>query len=282
MGPNQTPASTYKLQAIDRAVALLDLLRRSDVPLGLTDVSRQLQMHKSTAQRFLRVLQTHHLVSCRTDGRYHLGLHLRDLGERALEQFDIRDRALPYFRVLVDELKETGHLCVMRRNVIVYLDKISPVRSVCQTSRIGLTNPIHCTAVGKSMLAFSSPEEREAILATLIFKRMTKKTHLNQASLIKDLHITRRRGYALDDEEIEDGVRCVGAPILNSEGRAIAAISISGPTFRVTRSKVPAIARRIIASCEEISHSLGYETKKQILTAKRSSFDVKEDNEKEV
>lgn len=219
-------------------------------------------MHKSTAQRFLRVLEAHHLVSCRTDGRYHLGLHLRDLGDRALEQFDIRDRALPYFRVLVDELKETGHLCVIRRNAIVYLDKISPVRSVCQTSRIGLTNPIHCTAVGKSMLAFVNPEEREAILATLTFERMTKNTHLNQASLVKDLHMTRRRGYALDDEEIEDGVRCVGAPILNSEGRAIAAVSISGPTFRLTRSKVPTIARRIISCCDQISHSLGYKTKK--------------------
>ena len=256
--------NTYKLQAIDRAVALLDLLGRSDVPLGLTDVSRLLGMHKSTAQRFLRVLEGHHLVSCRTDGRYHLGLHLRDLGDRALEQFDIRDRAMPYFRVLVDDIKEIGHLCVMRRNTIVYLDKISPVRSVCQTSRVGLTNPIYCTAVGKAMLAFSSPEERDAILSTLTFQRITKNTHTNQGSLVKDLHMVRSRGYALDDEEIEDGVRCVGAPILNSEGRAIAAISISGPTFRMTRTKVPVIAKKVIECCDQITRSLGYETRKRI------------------
>ena len=87
----RVPGNTYKLQAIDRAVALLNLLGHSHVPLGLTDVSRQLGMHKSTTQRFLRVLEGHHLVSCRTDGRYHLGLHLRDLGDPALDQFDIRD-----------------------------------------------------------------------------------------------------------------------------------------------------------------------------------------------
>src|SRR5206468_5718467 len=110
-------------------------------------------------------------------------------------------------------------------------------RGVCQTSRIGLSNPIHCTAVGKAMLAFSGPAERDAILGKLSFERHTPRTHVNHATLLKDLHMTRRRGYALDDEEIEEGVRCVGAPILNSEGRPIAAISISGPSFRLTLAK---------------------------------------------
>ncbi len=264
----RAPTAAYKLQAIDRAVVLMDLLGRSDVPLNLTDISTRLKLHKSTTQRFLRVLQAHHLVSCRTDGRYHLGLRLHDLGGRALEQFDIRDRALPYFRALVEDVKETGHLCVMRRNAIVYLDKISSARSVCQTSRIGLSNPIHCTSVGKAMLAFCSPDERDAILATLTFERRTAKTHLSHVSLLKDLHMTHRRGYAVDDEEIEDGVRCVGAPILNSEGRPIAAISLSGPSFRMTRAKLPSIARKIIACCAEISHSLGYENSHAITAIK--------------
>jgi len=256
-GLNGAPGA-YKLQAIDRAVVLLDLLRRHDGPLSLTEISNELGLHKSTTQRFLRVLEGHHLVICRTDGRYHLGLRLHDLGERALEQFDIRDRALPYFRALVDELDETAHLCVMRRNTIVYLDKVSPARGVCQTSRIGLSNPIHCTALGKAMLAHSSPAERETILARLTFERYTGKTILSPAALHKDLDATRRRGYAVDDEEIEEGVRCVGAPILNSEGRPIAAISISGPSFRITLAKVPGIARKIQACCGAISESLGY------------------------
>ena len=146
----------------------------------------------------------------------------------------------------------------MRRNTIVYLDKISPSRGVCQTSRVGLSNPIHCTAVGKAMLAHSSPAEREVILARLTFERFTAKTILTPAALHRDLDATRRRGYAVDDEEIEDGVRCIGAPIMNSDGRPIAAVSISGPSFRLTMPRVPGLARKIQACCAAISESLGY------------------------
>jgi DNA-binding IclR family transcriptional regulator len=256
----QGTADTYKLQAIDRAVVLLDLLGRSDVPMSLTAISTQLNLHKSTVQRFLRVLEGHHLVNFNTNGRYTLGLRLNDLGNQALQQFDIRDRALPHFRMLVAEIKETGHLCVMQRNAVVYLDKIAPTRSVCMTSRIGMTNPIHCTSVGKALLAFSSPEVREDVLAHIKYERLTQKTHINRRTLLRDLDIVQRRGYALDDEEIEEGVRCIGAPILNGNGRPVAAISLSGPTFRITMQKVPSIARRLVSCCSDISHSLGYST----------------------
>jgi DNA-binding IclR family transcriptional regulator len=156
-------------------------------------------------------------------------------------------------------VKETGHLCVMRRNAIVYVDKISSEQSVCQTSRVGLSNPIHCTSVGKATLNFCGPEECDAILATLTSERRTCKTHSSYVSLLKGLHMTRRRGYAMDDEVIEDRVRCVGAPILNSEGKPLAVISLSGPSFRMTRVKVPSIARKIAACCAAISHWLEHE-----------------------
>ena len=255
----QSTSGTYKLQAIDRTVVLLDLLGRSDAPMSLTAISTQLNLHKSTVQRFLRVLEGHHFVSFNTHGRYTLGLRLNDLGNQALQQFDVRDRALPHFRMLVAEIKETGHLCVMQRNAVVYLDKIAPTRSVCMTSRIGMTNPIHCTSVGKALLAFSSPEVQENILANIKYERLTPKTHTSRRALVRDLEMIQRRGYALDDEEIEEGVRCIGAPILNTNGRPIAAISLSGPTFRITMQKVPSIAKRLVSCCTDISHSLGYQ-----------------------
>ena len=108
------------------------------------------------------------------------------------------------------------------------------------------------------MLAHSSPAEREVILARLTFERFTAKTILTPAALHRDLDATRRRGYAVDDEEIEDGVRCIGAPIMNSDGRPIAAVSISGPSFRLTMPRVPGLARKIQACCAAISESLGY------------------------
>jgi DNA-binding IclR family transcriptional regulator len=254
----QDTSGTYKLQAIDRAVVLLDLLSRSDAPMSLTTISSQLSLPKSTVQRFLRVLEGHHFVNFNTNGRYTLGLRLNDLGNQALQQFDIRDRARPHFRMLVSDIKETGHLCILQRNVVVYVDKIAPTRSICMTSRIGMTNPIHCTSVGKAMLAFSSNEVRENILANIHYERLTSKTHTTRKALMRDLEMIRRRGYALDDEEIEEGVRCIGAPILDSDGHPLAAISVAGPTFRITTQKVPAIAKRIVSCCASISHSLGY------------------------
>jgi DNA-binding IclR family transcriptional regulator len=256
----QGSSDTYKLQAIDRAVVLLDLLGRSETPMSLTSIATQLNLHKSTVQRFLRVLEGHHLVNFNTNGRYTLGLRLNDLGNQALQQFDVRDRALPHFRMLVAEIKETGHLCIMQRNAVVYLDKIAPTRSVCMTSRIGMTNPIHCTSVGKALLAFSSNEVKENILANIKFEKLTTKTHTSRKTLLRDLELIQRRGYALDDEEIEEGVRCIGAPILNNNGRPVAAISLSGPTFRITMQKVPTIAKRIVSCCSDISRSLGYST----------------------
>ena len=250
--------ATYKLQAIDRTFVLLDLLMRSHSPLHLSEIAAQLSLHKSTALRFLRVLEGHHAVCRRVDGSYHLGLRLNDFGERALQQFDARDRALPCFRRHVAEIQETGHLCVLRKNAVVYLYKISPVRSVSMTSRIGQTNPIHCTSVGKVMLAYSDPEVRDDILADIKYVKLTPKTHCNRISLLRELAIIRERGYAIDDEEIELGVRCVGAPILNSDGFPVAAISVSGPTSRITQQKVPLVAKRLITCCADISKSMGY------------------------
>ncbi|OJV44009.1 MAG: hypothetical protein BGO25_12850 [Acidobacteriales bacterium 59-55] len=249
---------TYKVQSIDRAVAMLNLLARSDVPMSLTTISTQLQLHKSTVQRVLRVLEGHHFVSFNANGRYTLGLRLNDLGNRALQQFNVRDRALPHFRMLVAEIMETGHLCVMQGDAVVYLDKIAPSRSVCMTSRIGKTNPVHCTSVGKALLAFSSSELQEKILADIKYERLTPKTHANRKALLRDLEVIRRRGYAIDDEEIEEGVRCIGAPILNADGQPVAAISLSGPTFRMTMHRVPAIAKRLVSCCADISKTLGY------------------------
>lgn len=136
--------------------------------------------------------------------------------------------------MLVAEIMETGHLCVMQGDAVVYLDKIAPSRSVCMTSRIGKTNPVHCTSVGKALLAFSSSELQKKILTDIKYERLTPKTHANRKALLRDLEAIRRRGYAIDDEEIEEGVRCIGAPILNAEGQPVAAISLSGPTFRMT------------------------------------------------
>ncbi len=153
------PQGTYKVQALDRAFAVLDLLGESETPLGLAQVASSLQLHKSTAHRFLMVLERHRMVERTANGKFRLGLRLFDFGNRAIEQYDLRDRAQPHLRRLVAETEETAHLCILEAARVIYIDKIEPARSVRMITRIGASNPVHCTSVGKAILAFL-PEER--------------------------------------------------------------------------------------------------------------------------
>ena len=240
------PQGTYKVQALDRAFAVLDLLGESDTPLGLAQVAASLQLHKSTAHRFLMVLERHRMVERTASGKFRLGLRLFDLGNRAIEQYDLRDRAQPHLRRLVAETEETAHLCILEGAHVIYIDKIEPARSVRMITRIGASNPVHCTSVGKAMLAFL-PEERFAdVLRRIRFERFTHRTISTAEALRAEIEKTRRRGYAVDDEELEEGLRCIAVPVLDAQRLPVAAVSVSGPSFRVTAQKLPSIANHLL------------------------------------
>src|ERR1700683_4362281 len=208
------PQGTYKVQALDRAFAVLDLLGESDTALGLAQVASSLQLHKSTAHRFLMVLERHRMVERTSSSKFRLGLRLFDLGNRAIEQYDLRDRAQPHLRRLVAETEETAHLCILEQARVIYIDKIEPARSVRMITRIGASNPVHCTSVGKAMLSFLPPERASEILKPVRFERFTHRTIATPEALRTEMEKTRRRGYAVDDEELEEGLGCVVVQIL--------------------------------------------------------------------
>ena len=170
------PQGTYKVQALDRAFAVLDLLGESETPLGLAQVAASLQLHKSTAHRFLMVLERHRMVERTVNGKFRLGLRLFDFGNRAIEQYDLRDRAQPHLRRLVAETEETAHLALLEAARVIYIDKIEPTRSVRMITRIGASNPVHCTSVGKAILAFLPPERANEVLRRVRFERLTTRT----------------------------------------------------------------------------------------------------------
>ncbi len=251
---------TYKVQALDRAFAVLDLLGESELPLGLAQVATSLQLHKSTAHRFLMVLEKHRMVERTPNGKFRLGLRLYDYGNRAIEQYDLRERAQPHLRRLVSETEETAHLCVLESARAIYIDKIEPARSVRMTTRIGASYPVHCTSVGKAMLAFL-PEDRAAeIIKRLRFERHTHRTIASPEALRTELEKIRRRGYAVDDEELEEGLRCIAVPVRDARGHPVAAVSVSGPSFRVTAQKLPSIANFLAQCVRGISLDMGYIT----------------------
>ncbi len=258
---NAAPRSPYQVQVLDRALAILDTLSAEGPDLSLGDISERLELHKSTAHRLIMVLERHKLIERNSvNGRYRLGLKLFELGTRAVSQLDLRERARPSLERLVLETSETVHLCILDDSEVVYLDKVEPTRSVRMATSVGRRNPAHCTAVGKAIMAYLPESQVEAIIRKQGMKAMTANTITSFAELKKELSIIRERGYAIDNEEIEEGVRCVGCVVRNFSGEPLAAISISAPAFRLTKEKVKSLSQPVVAAANALSMELGFKT----------------------
>jgi DNA-binding IclR family transcriptional regulator len=141
---------------------------------------------------------------------------------------------------------------------VIYIDKIEPARSVRMITRIGASNPVHCTSVGKAILAFLPEERITDILSRLRFDRYTSRTITTVEALRAEIEKTRRRGYAVDDEEFEEGLRCIAVPVLDAQRLPVAAVSVSGPSFRVTAQKLPSIASHLLQCVRGISVDMGF------------------------
>jgi DNA-binding IclR family transcriptional regulator len=260
MSDSETKASPYRVQVLDRALAILDTLAKERDEVSLIELSAKLQLHKSTAHRLLMILERHRMVEREPQtGRYRLGLRLFELGSLAISRFHIRDRARPYLERVLFEIEETVHFCVLDAGEVLYVDKIESSRSLRLASKIGRLDPAHCSAVGKAMLAHLPEQRVDAILKEHGLPRITATTIVTAAELKADLQAVRERGYAIDNGEAEDGVRSVGAAVLGPQGRLLGAISTSAPSFRLTVERVPAVAASICRAARAISVESGYQ-----------------------
>lgn len=255
------PESPYQIQVVDRALALLEVLSHHGPDLTLGQLSEMLKLHKSTAHRLIMVLERHRLIEKNSNtGKYRLGLKLFELGTKAIGQLDLRERAHPFLERAVVDTGETVHLCVYDDGEVVYLDKVEPARSVRLASSVGRRNPAYCTAVGKAIMAFLPETQVEVAAQKHGFRQLTRKTIRNILELRAELIKVRKLGYALDSEENEEGVCCVGAPVWGFGQHPIAAISVSGPTFRMTAEKIVIVAQSVVAIANALSRELGMRT----------------------
>ncbi|HLQ51601.1 MAG TPA: IclR family transcriptional regulator [Terriglobales bacterium] len=251
--------SPYQIQVLDRALAVLKVLSTEGPDLTLAQVSSLLNLHKSTAHRLIMVLEGHKLIERNSKtGTYRLGMKLFELGTRAVSQLDLRERARPILERLVRETDETVHLCVYDNGEVVYVDKVEPARSVRLASTVGRRHPAFCTAVGKAMMAIMPEEQVEAAVQKHGLRPLTRKTIGSMGELKAELAKVRKLGYAVDDEENEEGVCCVGAVVRGISGEPAAAISVSGPSFRLPSYKIPVVSKAVIAAANALSQELGY------------------------
>ncbi|HYY70513.1 MAG TPA: IclR family transcriptional regulator [Terriglobales bacterium] len=259
----QSGTSPYRVQVLDRALAVLDALARTSESPTLAELSAELKLHKSTVHRLLMVLERHKLIERSTaGGRYRLGLKLFELGTRAVSHLDLRERARPLLERLMLETGETVHFGILDDTEIVYLDKVEPARSVRMASSIGRRNPAYCTAMGKVILAHLPEFQVEAIVRKHGLRAMTANTITSLAELKAELGAIRGRGYAVDYEEIEEGVRCVGCAVRDFSGAPVAAISVSGPAFRLTKEKIKRLAEPVREAANVLSLELGFKLEK--------------------
>jgi IclR family transcriptional regulator, KDG regulon repressor len=248
-----------QVQSVVRTLQILEVLA-SEGDLNLRDLAERVGIHKSTLFRFMRTLCERGYARRDPDTeRFSLTLKVFQLGSTVYARVDLVKLASPFLVRLSSTTRETVHLAILDAGNLVYLSKIESTHSlrVAMQSRVGLTAPAYCTAMGKVLLAFADTDVLDAYLSSCNFVRHTEKTISDRLQLLAELQITRNRGWAVDDEEHENGVRCVAAPVRDRSGSVIAALSISGPTIRLTLDRIEPMRSLVCEAAEEMSRLLG-------------------------
>lgn len=242
--------SQGKIQSVERAIAILNCFQGHSA-LGVTEISNHVGLNKSTTFGIIRTLAAHQfLQQCQDSGKYQLGIALLRLG--SLVDVDLRRMCQPYIAQLADQIGETINLVVQRGCNVVYIEKKESPHSVRICTSIGQELPMYCTATGKAILAFLSPEQREAALAEMHFQPYTAQTIADRETLLKALEEVHETRYAIDSEEFENGLICVAVPILDSAGSPTAAISCSGPKQRMDDLSIQSALDALFAAADQI------------------------------
>jgi len=243
---------------ISKVLRILEALQGSSAGLGLKAICDRTGIHKSTAHRFLKHLE-HERYLIRTEaGAYLIGPRLSQLSARGNQEATLQAVARPILWELWKSTQETVNLAVLDQRTALYVDVIESPHEFRLSSRVGTRRSVHVTALGKALVAFLPRETQETILDSIAFQAATPRTIGNLVQFRQELEKVRREGYAVDDEEAVQGARCVSAPILNSAGEPIAAVSVSGPVTRVSPNLVNALAGAVTSAAGAISAAMGF------------------------
>ena len=255
------------VQTIERVSLILEMVGQNSQGMSIRDLSAGLNLPKGTIHRILSSLAYFGYIRQDPETKiYFLGLKLMDLNAQLSNQLDFRKVAEPILRDLAERTKQTAHLVILDRNEVVYVEKIEtqqPAGGLKMASRVGSRNPAHSSAVGKILLSCFSEEAVEDFLQKKGLPRRTANTITDPDAFREHLKSVRRQGYAMDDEENEQGIRCLGAPIFDGKGRPVAAISVSGSVFQMTKKAIHDVMKgEVMAAAAEISQRLGFQESK--------------------
>ncbi|MCS7232702.1 MAG: IclR family transcriptional regulator [Synergistetes bacterium] len=246
------------MNTLRRAIEILDYLISSPGDVSVSDVARKFKMSVSNAYKYLKVFEEYGFVTRKRDKRYVPGYKLAEYGSMVLRKIDLREIAHPYLVDVMSKTAQTVHLVLKDGFDGVYIDKVEGVNSIPMVSRVGMKIQLYSSASGKAILAYLPEKELEEYLSKVNLERKTPNTITDPLRLKEELKRIRERGFSIDNEENEIGIKCVGVPIFDHNGYPIAGMSISGASQKLTGEVIEICASALKKAAEEISKKLGY------------------------
>ncbi len=246
------------INSVLKAIDIINLFSPQEARLTLAEISRRLELPKSTAHNILSTLLSRGFVEKVDNDYYALGTAVIALTQAVRVNVELRDRAAPLLRTLADTARASVYLVALDRDQSIYIYAIESPRRLMARTAIGDLVAFHCTAVGKAILACLPDKQVKSILKRAGLPAFTPATITSLDRLWKDLEETRARGYALDAQEHEQGTFCIGAPIFNERGCVIGACSISEADPEIVRGRLSDLAPRVMLAAQEISRRMGY------------------------
>lgn len=248
------------IKSLVKTLRLLKLFSPQHSVWTAEDMVSSLKYHKSSVQRILATLEKEGFLARVAPRRseYRLGPEMLFLGNVADLSLDLRSVARPAMTSLVERVQETSYLCVADQNQCLYIEKVECSQPIRIINQVGQRNPMHCTGVGKVLMSGMTDEDVDLLIKTRGLKSHTLHTTTDPKRLKRELEAVRRRGIALDNEELDLGVKCVAAPIKDRTGTVVAAISLSGPAQRFTPAAIRRFEKEIKQAATEISRTLGF------------------------
>jgi IclR family transcriptional regulator, KDG regulon repressor len=242
-----------EIKSLARGLTILDYLGQAEEGVGITELADKMDIDKGTASRLLATLANYgYAEKDLTTRRYRLGPQVVSLSRSVLQRMPLRETAKPYLRQLMERTGECSHLGVLAQGKVLYIDQVESPATLRVNAQVGHMAPMHCTALGKVLLAFNNLEIPETL------ESFTVRTLTNPEVLRMHLEHTRQQGYGMDDEEYDYGVRCVAVPVFDFRDKVIGAIGISGPAARMTLEKLPEMARIVMDVGQSLSDRMRF------------------------
>lgn len=249
----------YTVPALEKGLSIIELLAGSRQPLGITDIYTHCGIPKSSIFMILSTLEDLKYIEKLPGDKYKLTMKIHRLGVEILSKLDVREMARPYMEELAESLQYTVHLAALDHRRATYIEKVNSPGYVQFSTKVGQSLPLYCSAVGKTLAAYMPEEQLEEWLKTATFEAYTPYTIGGPEAFREFLDTVRANGYAIEDEEGELGIRCIGAPVFDSDGRIAAALGVTALRSELPGNKFGAVGELLREKALLISRELGYE-----------------------